>query len=160
MSAEKNQTLAQNSLAAIQTSIAEKTKIHFEAANHAVQAPALEAAYKEAEQISSKRQALEELRTELNNTQKELDTANIALQQIDNNYTAAKQELLRIQETWNKGQATILASGLTDGAPCPVCGSLKHPTPAKSEVSLPSEKDIKTKQQIVADLETSRTLRN
>jgi exonuclease SbcC len=40
-------------------------------------------------------------------------------------------------------QAGIMASMLTDGAPCPVCGSLHHPTLAKTSTSAPSESDLK-----------------
>jgi DNA repair protein SbcC/Rad50 len=38
--------------------------------------------------------------------------------------------------------AAILALGLVDGAPCPVCGSVDHPRPASSEGALPSEGDV------------------
>ena len=41
------------------------------------------------------------------------------------------------------GQAGIIATGLEEGKPCPVCGSLHHPTPAALGEAFPSEKEIK-----------------
>jgi DNA repair protein SbcC/Rad50 len=49
-----------------------------------------------------------------------------------------------LEQTWLHSQAAVLASKLTDGHECPVCGSNHHPKPAKAdEGSIPTEKDIK-----------------
>ena len=40
-------------------------------------------------------------------------------------------------------QAGILALGLRDGEPCPVCGSLEHPAPARKGEAAPTEADVK-----------------
>lgn len=42
------------------------------------------------------------------------------------------------------GQAGILASGLREGEPCPVCGSVQHPSPAQISCTAPSEQELKT----------------
>lgn len=42
-----------------------------------------------------------------------------------------------------EGQAFVLAEKLTDGQPCPVCGSLSHPAPAAVGEDRITEKDVK-----------------
>lgn len=44
---------------------------------------------------------------------------------------AAKQQLVRLQMAKRQYVAAELADGLTADTPCPVCGSLHHPAPAK-----------------------------
>ena len=63
--------------------------------------------------------------------------------QLQRHIKDAKATLAYLEEKWQSAQASILAKGLTDHIPCPVCGSLHHPRPADDVVSLPSEKDIK-----------------
>ena len=41
------------------------------------------------------------------------------------------------------GQAGIMASGLKDGVPCPVCGSLSHPRLAQTSSDVPDEGELK-----------------
>ena len=53
--------------------------------------------------------------------------------------TAAKTKLRQMQTLYNLGSAARLAEMLADGAPCPVCGSLSHPTPAIHTEDIPSE---------------------
>ena len=40
------------------------------------------------------------------------------------------------------GQAGILAARLEDGIPCPVCGSIHHPSPCRWEENVPSQDEV------------------
>lgn len=55
----------------------------------------------------------------------------------DTHLAQAQANLDRIELAWHSGQAARLASKLQAGAPCPVCGSIAHPAPARSEIDLP-----------------------
>ncbi|MBR5284268.1 MAG: SMC family ATPase [Clostridia bacterium] len=49
----------------------------------------------------------------------------------------------RADKAFLDNQAGILAEGLEDGKPCPVCGSIHHPQPAQREAHAPSEAELK-----------------
>lgn len=56
--------------------------------------------------------------------------------------TAADDECRDVEERFYKGQAASLASGLREGAPCPVCGSVHHPSPAVSAEAVPDKSEV------------------
>ncbi|MDD4334086.1 MAG: SMC family ATPase, partial [Desulfotomaculaceae bacterium] len=153
--AETAQSSAQKTLDAVCKSIEEKSAAYAAAKTTADTAAALEADCRTAEQVSSKRQSLEKYRRELDATQIAYNLAEKKYRQVDARYAAGREELAILQEQWNKGQAAILAGGLTRGAPCPVCGSLDHPNPAVSGAGLPSEADLKKRRQAVIELEAA-----
>lgn len=140
----------------LRDAIDEKTAAHLQAVNQGAKAAELEAVFHNAEQVYQKRKSLEDKRGELTLVEKDLERAGDALRQCQDRYSKARDELARLQEAWNKGQAAILSGALKDGLPCPVCGSTAHPTPAKSNVSLPGEAEIKANQQAIAELEKRR----
>ena len=94
------------------------------------------------QQCSSRKGALETLLADF----KCLHTEQETLADIQKDYiafagTAAErlQEFDRMQRAFLGAQAGILASGLQDGARCPVCGSLEHPRPAVLPEHAPTE---------------------
>jgi exonuclease SbcC len=68
--------------------------------------------------------------------QKEYLVAQSLAQELRRDFQGKNQAFL-------DGQAGILALGLEDGKPCPVCGSKDHPNLAKFSESQPGEADIK-----------------
>lgn len=53
-----------------------------------------------------------------------------------------QQEHDRIEAAWIEGQASLLAAHLHDGEPCPVCGSVDHPSRATVSEHVPSRDDL------------------
>ena len=52
----------------------------------------------------------------------------------------AAERYRKLEKAYLDGQAGILAGSLTEGSPCPVCGSLTHPAPAlAAEGEIPTE---------------------
>ncbi|MEH6640813.1 SMC family ATPase [Vreelandella glaciei] len=73
-------------------------------------------------------------------TQQQQATA--ALDQRRSESEQAERFATEQEMRWHQGQAALLALTLEDDAPCPVCGSLAHPTPAVNNA------DIVTKEQV------------
>ncbi|HPY36349.1 MAG TPA: AAA family ATPase [Clostridia bacterium] len=61
---------------------------------------------------------------------------------------------VKLETAFLSGQAGILAKELLEGSPCPVCGSLSHPSPAKLSPDSPSEIQV---QQAKLKYEDSRS---
>ncbi|WP_400236266.1 AAA family ATPase [Methanomethylophilus alvi] len=55
---------------------------------------------------------------------------------------AADAECRETEDRFYRGQAAFLASGLEEGCPCPVCGSVHHPVLAVSEEEVPDRKKV------------------
>lgn len=68
----------------------------------------------------------------------------------------AKKRLERLQEQRVKAQSTVLAKQLVRGEPCPVCGSTRHPAPARSRATVPDEEEIAQLQEEIVRLEKTR----
>ncbi|MDD3863170.1 MAG: SMC family ATPase [Eubacteriales bacterium] len=64
-------------------------------------------------------------------------------------YRTARDQARKLEETYHEqnrlfldAQAGILAEGLQAGVPCPVCGSISHPSPAVRTPQAPAEADL------------------
>lgn len=79
---------------------------------------------------------LEDLNGELAKAIEEYETAKEKARVALESYTYKNSRFL-------DEQAGILALTLIEGVPCPVCGSLTHPTPAEASQDAPTEADVK-----------------
>lgn len=72
-------------------------------------------------------------------------------------YLDSKSLVEELENSWMHGQASLLASKLQEGAPCPVCGSEHHPQPNHlAENVIPNEVDLKAAKQQLELLEKER----
>lgn len=69
----------------------------------------------------------------------DLEACEAAVKKLSNDLESAR-------ELFQHGQAGFLAKSLEDGKPCPVCGSIHHPTPAALSDTIPDKKEIEKKQ--------------
>jgi DNA repair protein SbcC/Rad50 len=127
----------------------------------AAQAELLQMRLKELEKACKQKEQLCRLSEDQSAAQEELAHISTQVSSTEANLARALEEHKSLEAAWIQGQAAILAQGLVSGVPCPVCGSLEHPTPAVSEKPLPSEMTLKTKatavENIRRDLERVRT---
>lgn len=67
------------------------------------------------------------------------------------NETAANREADLAELKWHQGQAQRLAQQLETGSPCPVCGSLDHPSPASTaDIEVVEHAQVKTLREVTA----------
>jgi len=64
-----------------------------------------------------------------------------------------KKKFFSAYNAFLDGQAAVLSGKLTEGSPCPVCGSLHHPTPAKSSGEVPTQKQVDAFQKKMNDIQ-------
>ena len=130
---------------------AEKKLTQSIAALQAEQASLQNAGASQATQKAEKAR-LEERQKDLGALQKEY----AAYQKLENNQKKAQADYTRKSEDSGKtraeyehknklyldAQAGILAETLTEGVPCPVCGSLEHPHPAQKPENAPTKQEL------------------
>ena len=136
------------------TALASKTSLTDELITLKAEQKTLENISAELEKLASRRQTLLDRRSQFQLLMGGLGTLAtqkeelLAKQQL---YLAAEAEATSLQqeyETKNRAflheQAGILASALTPGLPCPVCGSTEHPMLAKISENAPTEAQVKS----------------
>lgn len=67
-----------------------------------------------------------------------------------------QREYERLYDLFLREQAGILARGLEEGAPCPVCGSKEHPKKARLSEQAPEERMVKEAQKMRDQAEADR----
>lgn len=112
----------------------------------------LENAGENAANLSNALEKLGTEKTELNKLKRaadEFDRIRAGLEREQKNYLAASREYeaaqehyMRLSKAFHDEQAGILAQELSEGEPCPVCGSVHHPSPAAKSQSAPSKEQV------------------
>lgn len=74
-------------------------------------------------ELQRKRMDISDKQALLHKAQAEFEEACVAFDKADDQYR-------QLEEVFLRSQAGVIAAKLTEGEPCPVCGSRTHPTPA------------------------------
>ena len=79
----------------------------------------------------------------------EYETSKAALVRLQDEYIRLRDDSEAKKTEYNEkylayidGQAGVIAEGLEDGKPCPVCGSLTHPNPAHRSENAPTKEEL------------------
>ncbi|MBP1764796.1 MAG: hypothetical protein H6Q65_1854 [Firmicutes bacterium] len=96
--------------------------------------------------LTDKRKAVTVLQTEINQIEQQLQQQINTVDKLEQEYLQTKNTLDFLRTQWTNGQASVMAKTLSDGQPCPVCGSHHHPNKAAANDSVPSEAEIKDQQ--------------
>lgn len=121
---------------------------------------AAQTAQKERERWQQARKTLAEVRRqmqELVKLQKQEQAARQTLQQANDALDGAQQAYMSADQLYRRDQAGLLARELTPGQPCPVCGSVHHPSPARGVTGAPDKEQLEA---LAAAMETARTAYN
>lgn len=101
---------------------------------------------REKEQAEEKKKKANELKKQLKEytkLKKELSDAQDNYREKQEAAKAANTTYAMLNQAFLDSQAGILAENLSDGEPCPVCGSLNHPAKAERLTEAPTEKELK-----------------
>lgn len=81
-----------------------------------------------------------------------------ALKKLKENYLSLKEQARQAEEDYSQKrsaylneQAGIIAEELSEGRPCPVCGSLTHPKPAKKSQAAPTKQELDLSERLARD---------
>ena len=111
----------------------------------------LERVFAQLTQCGDEKAKLQKLLAGIQNLEKEkamLAKAQAAYLAAAEKAAALQQTYLQKNQAFLNEQAGIIAATLVDGAPCPVCGSTSHPSPAALSVHAPTEADVKAAKRI------------
>jgi DNA repair protein SbcC/Rad50 len=106
------------------------------------------------ERTEQQRRQLSTVRQQMAAGQNALTRARSRRIKVEETVFQARAQLTALETAWVDGQAAILAQQLRPGTPCPVCGSMMHPNPARTDQDLPTEVALKEQRLTVERLET------
>ena len=92
--------------------------------------PALEAELSRLQRLSTDLSRLARLRSEHQNQLNQITPIQLQLDVAKADFDAKQKQADQLEMNWHSAQAAVLAKNLSQGEPCPVCGSVEHPNPA------------------------------
>lgn len=99
----------------------------------------------ELEKAEARRTVLDSLRKKLNEYERSEETRKTLQQDYLQKALAAEEKKTvyeKLHRAYLDDQAGVLAETLSDGMPCPVCGSLAHPSPARKAENAPNKEEL------------------
>ncbi|MCR5557731.1 MAG: SMC family ATPase [Butyrivibrio sp.] len=86
---------------------------------------------------------LEDLLQNISDGKDDLSAAQARYIKADADYREKNSLYEHVFKDYRDGQAGVLARSLEEGQPCPVCGSLSHPSPAAFDHKVPTDQELK-----------------
>lgn len=91
-------------------------------------------------------QALKNAQNALSRAEEETKRLQAAAEAARKARDAQKEKADAVRKSYIEGQAFLLAEGLEDGVPCPVCGAIHHPAPARGGDYVAKAEDVERAQ--------------
>lgn len=101
------------------------------------------------EQQLIKLEKLIAIQTEVNQLTAQIKSAAIEAESLNQDHQQQISTLTKLRTAYFSAQAGSLAQNLQSGEPCPVCGSLEHPSPANLNLELVTIEQIEEQEQTV-----------
>ena len=91
-------------------------------------------------------QALKNAKNALSRAEEETKRLQASAEAARKARDAQKEKADAVRKSYIDGQAFLLAEGLEDGVPCPVCGAIHHPAPARGGDHVAKAEDVERAQ--------------
>lgn len=138
---EQGEELAEKA-EALENRKAEAVRIQRDCAEAQSRAESLERQRNDLQRRRQQIEALEKKRQEMDQKEKSCRRRKTEFEEKKELYLTCHAEYERKYQAFLNGQAGILAQDLEEGEPCPVCGSLRHPSPCPLPAEVPTEAGV------------------
>ncbi|MEN6565392.1 MAG: SMC family ATPase [Veillonellales bacterium] len=155
--AEKNRDAAASRLKKLEAKLTASRTEQQQYLQQTARTGSCQAELAELSRILEKRRLFDAAGEKLVQARQQVEAGDKKLVRLEQQHLTVKNSLNQLQTAWEQGQAAVMAAELTDGSPCPVCGSIHHPRPAVAAGDgLPSEARLKQQQGELEKIEIRR----